>query len=169
MSMATSLEMRSPLLDHKFVEWAASLSAEWKFRGGTRKYILKKLAERVGVPPEVIYRKKQGFQLPLVDWMRQGLKDDLLGILTEPRTTQRGYFNPAAVRKLVDEHLSGRRTRTGAVWCLLMFELWHRNFLEANGYNTQPAGMPFICPSEARAQHRSDPSTLRETVAGGRV
>ena len=166
MSMATSLEMRSPLLDHKFDEWAASLSPDWKFRNGTRKYILKKLAERVGVPLEVIYRKKQGFALPLPEWMRQGLSSNLLGILTEPRTMQRGYFQQSAVRKLVDEHLSGRRTRTGAVWCLLMFELWHRNFLEARGYDTQPVGMPSICPAEADARRAS---SMQETVAGGRV
>ena len=165
MSMATSLEMRSPLLDHKFVEWAASLSADWKFRNGTRKYILKKLAERVGVPQEVIYRQKQGFALPLPQWMRQGLSNHLLEILTEARTLQRGYFQPAAVRKLVDEHLSGRRTRTGAVWCLLMFELWHRNFLEARGYDTQAAGMPSVCPVEADTRR----SSSLETVAGGRV
>jgi asparagine synthase (glutamine-hydrolysing) len=172
MSMATSLEMRSPLLDHKFVEFAASLSPEWKFRGGSRKYILKKLAERVGVPREVIYRKKQGFALPLEDWMRQGLSNDLLDILTEPRTTQRGYFRPAAVRRLVEEHISGRRAHTGAVWCLLMFELWHRNFLEARGYNPQPAGMPFLGPA-GKAGPRSFPGSPedqaeKETVAGGR-
>lgn len=168
MSMATSLEMRSPLLDHKLVEFAASLSPEWKYREGSRKYILKKLAERVGVPSEVIYRKKQGFALPLEDWMRQGLKTDLLGILMEPRTTQRGYFRPAAVRRLVEEHTSGRRSHTGAVWCLLMFELWHRNFLEARGYNSQPAGMPFICPAEQRSANRSGDQIEREIVTGGR-
>jgi asparagine synthase (glutamine-hydrolysing) len=169
MSMATSLEMRSPLLDHKFVEFAASLSPDWKYRGGSRKYILKKLAERVGVPPEVIYRKKQGFALPLEDWIRQGLKNDLLDILMEPRTTQRGYFRPAAVRRLVEEHTRGRRAHTGAVWCLLMFELWHRNFLEARGYNPQPEGMPFICPDENAAFSRSKDQAERETVAGGRA
>jgi len=169
MSMATSLEMRSPLLDHKFVEFAASLTPDWKYRGGSRKYILKKLAERVGVPPEVIYRKKQGFALPLEDWMRQGLKNDLLDILMESRTTQRGYFRPAAVRRLVEEHTSGRRAHTGAVWCLLMFELWHRNFLEAHGYNPQPEGMPFICPDENGVFSRSKDQAERETVAGGRV
>jgi len=155
------------MLDHKFVEWAARLSGEWKFRNGTRKYILKKLAERIGVPREVIYRKKQGFQMPLVDWMRQGLKDDLLQILLEPRATQRGYFRPAAVRQLVEEHVSGRRTRTGAVWSLLMFELWHRNFLEARGYSTQPVGMPFL-GSSGPSGHRGLEGTAQPLV-GGRV
>jgi asparagine synthase (glutamine-hydrolysing) len=169
MSMATSLEMRSPMLDHKFVEFAASLSPDWKFRAGSRKYILKKLAERLGVPPEVIYRKKQGFALPLEDWMRQGLKNDLLDILVEPRTTQRGYFRPAAVRRMVEEHTMGRRTHTGALWCLLMFELWHRNFLEARGYNPQPAGMPFICPSENPAPSAARERVESQPVAGGRI
>jgi len=155
------------MLDHKFVEWAARLAGEWKFRNGTRKYILKKLAERIGVPREVIYRKKQGFQLPLVDWMRQGLKDDLLQILLEPRATQRGYFRPAAVRKLVEEHVSGRRTRTGAVWSLLMFELWHRNFLEARGYATQPVGMPMLGPPNPA--HLSNLGAAAQPVAGGRA
>lgn len=169
MSMATSLEMRSPLLDHKLVEWAAALSPEWKLRDGSRKYILKKLAERVGVPPQVIYRKKQGFALPLEDWLRQGMKNGLLQILMEPRTTQRGYFQPAAVRRLVEEHTSGRRAHTGAVWCLLMFELWHRNFLEARSYDPQPEGMPFICPAENGALHRSQLASERESVVGGRA
>jgi len=144
MSMATSLEMRSPMLDHKFVEWAASLSGEWKFRNGSRKYILKKLAERIGVPRDVIYRKKQGFQMPLVDWMRQGLKNELLGILVEPRALQRGYFRKAYVQGLVEEHIRGRRDHSGSLWCMLMFELWHRNFLEPRGISTQPIGMPFL-------------------------
>jgi len=133
MSMATSLEMRAPILDHEFVEWSASLPLEWKYRNGTRKYILKKLAERIGVPSELLHRRKQGFSLPLVHWMRDQLKDGLLSILTEPRTLQRGYFNPNAVRALLDEHYRGTRDRAGAIWLLLVFELWHRNFLEARG------------------------------------
>jgi len=131
MSMATSLEVRVPLLDQVFVEWAASLPLEWKFRNGTRKYLLKRLAERVGIPCEVLHRKKQGFQLPLVDWMRKELKEQLLSVLVEPRTLQRGYFRPEAVRSLLREHMSGRRNRSGILWRMLVLELWHRNFLEA--------------------------------------
>src|SRR5258708_27202298 len=58
MSMATSLEVRVPMLDHEFVEWVASLPVEWKFRAGTRKHILKKLADRLGIPPALLHRKK---------------------------------------------------------------------------------------------------------------
>jgi L-malate glycosyltransferase len=130
MSMATSLEVRAPILDHVFIEWVTSLGPEWKYRNGTRKYILKKLAERIGVPSELLHRRKQGFALPLVHWMRTDLKEHLLGILLEPRSLQRGYFNADAVRTLVNEHIEGVRDRSGVLWQLLVFELWHRNFLE---------------------------------------
>jgi len=151
MSMATSLEMRAPILDHEFVEWSASLPMEWKYRNGTRKYILKKLAERIGVPSELLHRRKQGFSLPLVHWMRDQLKDGLLSILTEPRTLQRGYFKPNAVRALLDEHYRGYRDRAGAIWLLLVFELWHRNFLEARGIEYD-ARVPEVATATASAE-----------------
>lgn len=137
MSMATSLEARVPLLDHVFVEYVTSLPARWKLYGNTQKYILKKLAERVGVPREVIYRPKQGFSLPLIHWMRQEFREDLLRVLLEPRTLQRGYFEPGAVKELLEEHLSGRRDQSARIWRLLILELWHRNFLEAGEAHRQ--------------------------------
>jgi asparagine synthase (glutamine-hydrolysing) len=130
MSMATSLEVRVPLLDHLFLEWVTGLPATWKLRDGKQKYILRKLAERVGVPREVLYRPKQGFALPLVHWIRNELKDMILTVLLEPRTLQRGYFNPEGIRQLLDEHFRGYRDHSGGIWRLLIFELWHRNFLE---------------------------------------
>ena len=130
MSMATSLEVRVPMLDHEFVEWVARLPVDWKFRTGTRKFILKKLAERLGIPPALLHRRKQGFQLPLVDWMRDNTKNQILRLLLEPRTLQRGYFKQEAVRALVDEHLRGRRNRSGMLWRLLILELWYRNFMD---------------------------------------
>jgi asparagine synthase (glutamine-hydrolysing) len=131
MSMATSLEVRVPMLDHEVVEWVTSLPVEWKFRAGVRKHILKKLAERLGIPPALLHRKKQGFQLPLVEWMRNEVKSKFWGILLEPRTLERGYFKPDAVRALIDEHVRGRRNRSGMLWRMLVLELWHRNFMEA--------------------------------------
>jgi asparagine synthase (glutamine-hydrolysing) len=130
MSMAASLEVRAPILDHVFVEWATGLPPEWKLRGRKQKYILTKLAERVGVPKEALYRRKQGFALPLVHWIRNELKELLMTVLLEPRTLQRGYFNPEGVRRLLEEHFSGRRVHSQRIWRLLMFEMWHRNFLE---------------------------------------
>jgi asparagine synthase (glutamine-hydrolysing) len=133
MSMATSLEMRCPILDHVFAEWVAGLPVKYKFRDGTRKFLFKKLAERLGVPAQLLHRRKQGFSLPLVHWMRNELKDGLLQILLEPRALQRGYFKAEAVPSVLDEHFRGRRDHSGVLWMLLVFELWHRNFLEKYG------------------------------------
>jgi len=130
MSMATSLEVRVPILDHVFVEWATGLPIEWKLRGKQQKYLLRKLAERVGVPHEALHRPKQGFAMPLVHWIRHELKDLIMSALLDQRTLQRGYFNPAGVRQLLDEHFRGHRDHSGGIWRLLMLELWHRNFLE---------------------------------------
>jgi asparagine synthase (glutamine-hydrolysing) len=130
MSMLTSLEARAPMVDHVFVEWATGLTSEWKMRGAEQKYILRKLAQRVGVPREVLYRPKQGFALPIVHWTRNELKDLILTVLLEPRTQQRGYVNPRALRQVLDEHFRGRRNHVGRIWRLLMLELWHRNYLE---------------------------------------
>jgi len=132
MSMLTSLEARVPILDHQLVEWVTSLGPEWKLTGtGQHKYILRKLAERVGVPKEVLYRPKRGFALPLVHWMRQEMKEMILSVLLEPRTIERGYFDPKGVEQLLDQHFRGRRDQSGRIWRLLMLELWHRNFLES--------------------------------------
>jgi len=131
MSMLTSLEVRVPMLDHIFLEWVTGLDSKWKMRGTSQKYILRKLAERVGVPREVLYRRKQGFALPLVHWIRNELKDLILTVMLEPRTLERGYFNPQGVRRLLYEHFTERRDHSARIWRLLMFELWHRNFLES--------------------------------------
>ncbi|HET9406835.1 MAG TPA: asparagine synthase (glutamine-hydrolyzing) [Candidatus Sulfotelmatobacter sp.] len=135
MSMLTSLEVRVPILDHVFVEWATGLPAEWKLRNGRQKYLLRKLAERIGVPREALDRPKQGFAIPLVHWIRYELKDLILSVLLDSRTLQRGYFNAKAIRKLLDEHFRERRDRSEGIWRLLMFELWHRNYLEKIGAN----------------------------------
>ncbi len=130
MSMATSLEVRAPLLDHRFVEWAARLSPRWKIRHGESKYILKRLAERLGVPRQALYRRKQGFSMPLVHWFRTDPMPALLGVLLEPRTIQRGYFKRPELERRIQEHRRGIRDRSWELWHLLIFELWHRNFLE---------------------------------------
>lgn len=155
MSMATSLEARVPILDHHFVEWSASLPAHWKMRGLNQKYILKKLAARVGVPEEVLNRPKQGFALPLVHWIRNELKRDFAQILLEPRTIQRGYFDRQGLSVLLEEHFSGRRNHSGKLWRLLAFELWHRNFLEASDSQTSMLKPP--------------PIDFRETASGGKT
>jgi len=150
MSMLASLEVRVPLLDHSLVEWAAALPAEWKVRGNKRKYILEKLATRVGVPKEVINRPKQGFALPLRHWMRSELKDVIVSVLFDSSSLQRGYFNPQGLRRLVNEHFQGRRDHSARIWRFVMFEMWQRNFLRHVG--------------AAMAAEHSQPASLR---AGG--
>jgi len=129
MTMLTSLDARVPMLDHVFVEWVTALAPEWKMRGDDQKYILRKLAERIGVPREVLHRPKQGFALPLVHWVRHELKDLILSVLLDSSALQRGYFNPQGVRQMLEEHFRGRRDHSPRIWRLMMFELWHRNFL----------------------------------------
>lgn len=130
MSMACSLEVRCPLLDHVFVELATTLPVSMKIHKGTRKYLLRRLAEKLGVPREVLYRRKQGFALPLKHWMRAELKAEIAALLLEPRTLQRGYFRKTAVERMLSEHHRGERDHSQALWQLLAFELWHRNYLE---------------------------------------
>ncbi|MGA9543863.1 MAG: asparagine synthase (glutamine-hydrolyzing) [Candidatus Sulfotelmatobacter sp.] len=130
MSMAASLEARVPMLDHVFLEWATSLAPQWKIGKRGQKYILTKLAERVGVPREALHRPKQGFALPLLHWMRHELKELVLSVLLDPSTLQRGYFNEQGVRHLLEEFFHGRTDDYLQIWRLMMFELWQRNFLQ---------------------------------------
>jgi asparagine synthase (glutamine-hydrolysing) len=139
MSMAASLEVRSPLLDHVLLEWVTGLKLDWKTGNKGQKYILKKLAERVGVPTEALYRPKQGFALPLVHWMRNELKEQLLSLLLEPRALQRGYLNEPGLRRMLEAFFRGDTDECHEIWRLMMFELWHRNFLApASKTNSEP-------------------------------
>jgi asparagine synthase (glutamine-hydrolysing) len=147
MSMLASLEVRVPILDHLLLEWVAGLPAEWKMRGKKQKYILVKLAGKLGVPRKVLDRPKQGFALPLGHWMRHELKDLIMSVLLDLSTQQRGYFNPKGVQRMLNEHFEGRRDHSARIWRFLMFELWHRNFLanvgitDATGHANQAASL----------------------------
>lgn len=128
-SMANSLEARSPFLDHKLMEFAASLPADLKLRGIQTKYILKKAFKPL-LPKEILYRKKMGFGVPLHRWFRQELKTVAYEILLDKRTTSRGYFKKDAVRLLLDEHVALRADHSYRIWALLYLELWHRMFID---------------------------------------
>jgi asparagine synthase (glutamine-hydrolysing) len=167
MSMAASLELRAPLLDHHVVEWIAALPERFKLRNGHRKYLLKKLAARVGVPHDILHRPKHGFALPLVHWMRGRLHDDLLEILVEPRTLQRGYFNPDAVRTLLAEHSRGRRDHSAQIWLLLMFELWHRNFLASvTGRELQWSSSESVASVQVEPMRQRAPVSVLDRPSG---
>ena len=127
MSMAHSIESRVPLLDHRVVEFAASLPASLRIQGDRRKHLLKQLAFRL-VPRELLDRPKQGFGVPIGHWFRGSLRDVFGDILGSPDARQRGYFNYGFVDRVLAEHLSGRRDHSLRLWQLLVFELWHRQY-----------------------------------------
>jgi asparagine synthase (glutamine-hydrolysing) len=130
MSMAHSIESRVPLLDNDVIEFASTIPASLKIVNGRRKHILKEDAKRL-LPPEILDRRKQGFGVPLGVWFRGGLTDVFSDVLRSPTTRQRGYFEPSFVDRLVQEHLSGKRDHTLRLWQLLVFELWHRHYIDA--------------------------------------
>jgi asparagine synthase (glutamine-hydrolysing) len=133
MSMATSLEVRGPLLDHKLIEFVCTrIPASMKMKGLETKHIFKR-AVRDLVPAEILDRPKQGFGIPIDQWINEQLRDRVRGTLTEPRTMQRGYVEPRYVNLLLDENRRGRRDHAGELWALFMLELWHRKFVDAPG------------------------------------
>ncbi len=124
-SMAHSLEVRSPLLDHKLVEWLATLPSDFKIRGGQGKAVFKQACEPL-LPHDLLYRPKMGFSVPLASWLRGPLKGRVQQALLGERMHGCGFFNPSTVRRLIDEHNSGLRDHATALWMLLMFEAFLR-------------------------------------------
>jgi asparagine synthase (glutamine-hydrolysing) len=130
MSMAVSLESRVPLLDHKLIEFVCTrIPASMKLNGLETKHIFKR-AVRDFVPAEILDRPKQGFGVPIDQWINQQLRNRVRETLTEPRAIQRGYVEPHYVNLLLDEHERGRRNHSHELWALFMLELWHRRFVD---------------------------------------
>ncbi|HMF57047.1 MAG TPA: asparagine synthase (glutamine-hydrolyzing) [Pyrinomonadaceae bacterium] len=128
-SMAVSLEVRAPFLDPRVGEYAASLPADYKLRGGTTKYILKK-AVRELLPPFVTKRGKKGFGVPVAEWIKGRLKPLTCDMLSPERLRAHGLFNADYVMRLQDEHERGVANHRKLLWTLLMFELWHESFVQ---------------------------------------
>jgi asparagine synthase (glutamine-hydrolysing) len=136
-TMAHGLEARSPLLDHPLMEFAASLPSRLKMNGGVKKYILKEAVKPL-LPREIIERPKMGFGVPLDYWFRHELKELAHDVLLSDSLRQRGYFHETVIRRLLDEHTRGIRSWHYQLWNLLMFESWHRVFIDAR---------PMTCPT----------------------
>ncbi len=128
-SMANSLEARSPFLDHKLIEFAASLPESIKMNGVETKSLLKKVAARL-VPKEVIYRRKMGFGVPIGKWFRGEMKDFVRGILLSERSLNRGIIKPEILERYVNEHTTASRDHSFQLWTLLMLELWFQRFID---------------------------------------
>lgn len=136
MSMAASIEARVPLLDHKVVEFAASLPSHLKIHNLTRKYLLKKLAEKL-LPREIVHRKKQGFPIPVSLWFRSEAREFVSDLLASDTIRRRGLFDVSYVQTLLREHMSGRADRGAQLWALALVELWHARFID--GTSTREA------------------------------
>jgi asparagine synthase (glutamine-hydrolysing) len=130
-SMAHSLEMRSPLLDHKLMEYVARLPGSWKVDGQETKRLFKE-ALRPWVPQNILNRPKQGFGSPLVHWFRGELRNLPAEVLLDARSLERGWFQEKALRNLIDDQAAGRRDNANRLWALIQLELWLRTFVDAH-------------------------------------
>jgi asparagine synthase (glutamine-hydrolysing) len=142
-TMAHGLEARSPLLDHELMQFAASIPAGLKVRGRQKKWILRE-ALREWLPPEILDRPKQGFQVPIEHWLANELRDHVREVLLDPVSLTRGYFRADAVRSAIDRQAAGTYADASRVWALLMLELWHREFADH-------AARPAVAAGAARA------------------
>jgi asparagine synthase (glutamine-hydrolysing) len=127
-TMANSLELRSPMLDVNVVEWGLSLPRKYKIKGFETKHILKDVARSL-VPAELIDRPKMGFGIPRAEWLRTEMKELVIDTLTDTTATQRGWFNPKEVSKVIDSHMAGE-DKDNLIWPMLMLELWARTWLD---------------------------------------
>jgi asparagine synthase (glutamine-hydrolysing) len=128
-TMAFSLEARSPLLDHHFLELAASLPASMKVQGGEKKVGLRS-ALRAWLPDELLDRPKRGFEAPVADWLRGELRQPVEEVLLDPATTGRGYFRAPYISNLLERHGAGLQDNSKGIWTLLMLELWHQEMVD---------------------------------------
>jgi asparagine synthase (glutamine-hydrolysing) len=129
-SMAHSLEVREPLMDHKLVEWLATLPSSQKVRGQEGKYLLKKAMEP-HLPTDVLYRPKMGFSVPLARWFRGPLKKRVEESILGSRLADTGWFNRNYLQELVRDHNNGKRDYSASIWTILMFEAFLRNVMES--------------------------------------
>ena len=137
-SMAHALEVRVPLLDHQFVEWVSGLPSGSKLRNGEGKHIFKKALQPY-LSEDILYRKKQGFSIPLAAWLRGPLADAMRRAVLNPALLDTGIFNPAFLKQMVEEHQSSAKDHSTTLWSVLMFDA----FLRKNGAGAQD-GAPAI-------------------------
>lgn len=123
-AMANSLETRVPFLDHEFFELVWSLPINFKINNNSGKQILKDLLDKY-VPNNLVDRPKQGFSLPLGQWLRGPLKDWADDLLSSKRLIDEGFFNSAIIRKVWNDHLIGKKDNSLKLWSILMFQSWY--------------------------------------------
>jgi len=158
MSMAHSIEARVPLLDHKFVEFAATIPPELKLKGKTTKYIFKKALEGT-LPPEILYRPKRGFAVPLGRWFRGQLSLYVRDLLLSRKSLERGLFQKSYIERLIETNDRGRSLDL-QLWTLISFELWCRRFIDEGAFCR-------AVPAAARRNFRTRVERTRANEAGG--
>lgn len=127
-SMAHSLEVRVPFLDHELLEFAARIPPEHKLRGAEKKAVLRRAVADL-LPPGFFERRKMGFSAPLAVWFREELRDYVSDTLSPAALRAAGVFRPEAVARLLDEHFRRRANHDNAIWALISFTLWHRDYI----------------------------------------
>lgn len=132
-TMANSLEGRSPFLDHKLMEFSATIPWQLKLKGSNTKYLLRKALAKL-LPPQILNRKKAGFSVPISRWLRHELKDFARQILLEGSFVNRGYFKQERINELFVQHQSGRYDHGFRLWTLLNLELWHQTFIDKTSH-----------------------------------
>jgi asparagine synthase (glutamine-hydrolysing) len=145
-TMAHGLEGRSPLLDHEVMEFAATLPLDLKRRGGQGKYILRQ-AVRDLLPPEIMHRKKMGFGVPLDHWFRGSLKEMASDLLLRKSSSQRDLFDNTVIRRMLDEHVTGKARWQDQLWNLLMLEQWFCTFVDQRPTMPQADHVPAVFPN----------------------
>ena len=131
MSMATSLETRAPFLDPELIELVSSMPGHLKIRGNERKYVLKR-AFRDVLPPTILRRPKDGFSIPMKNWLQVELSPMLQDLLSRDRLIRRGWFEPTVVQQLIQEHIGGRRNHAHTLFSLMVLERWAEAFLDGS-------------------------------------
>jgi asparagine synthase (glutamine-hydrolysing) len=129
MTMAASLEMRVPFLDHHVIEFGLGLPDRLKIQGKRRKFLLKQVAERY-LPREIVHRSKKGFPLPLRRWFQTDLHAKAREVILDPRSVGRGYFRPEYLEGVLARHREGREDLSRRILTLLILELWHRKYVD---------------------------------------
>ncbi|MBC7941301.1 MAG: asparagine synthetase B, partial [Chitinophagaceae bacterium] len=137
-SMAHSLEVREPLMDHPLLEWLATLPSSLKVRGDEGKFLLKQALEP-HLPHDVLYRPKMGFAVPLARWFRGPLKQRVRDAVLGDRLADTGWFERVALERLVVDHQSGRQDHSAALWSVMMFEAFLRQVVDAPVHPARPA------------------------------
>jgi asparagine synthase (glutamine-hydrolysing) len=168
MSMAVSLEAREPLLDHKLLEFAASVPTALKLKDGRSKYLLRRILDR-HLPPSITARKKSGFAAPIGEWLRGPLASMTSALLHDGRLRDRGLFNMSQVTRLWNEHRAGRGAHEHRLWQLIMLELWFREFIDRGavaGQNTMPGEnvMPARVGAGAGMRHSQPAAASRMEI-----